>query len=120
MTIDSLETVVITCIFIAPGFIVDGVVNAFCPNGKRNEAVYFLYCLIYSVVHCAICSWAYILAWKLEETHLIWFLILMCFIAVVGATVLGVIIGLFKSKQWLRKLIRKLRCNIDFFSRRQQ
>ncbi len=113
MTVESLETVLLTCIFIAPGFIVDGIVNAFCPNGKRNEAVYFLYCLVYSVVHCAVCSWAYILAWKLEEVHLTWFLILMCGIALVGAAILGIIIGLFKSRQWLRRLIRKLKCNIS-------
>lgn len=113
MTIESMETIVLTCIFIAPGFIVDGIVNAFCPNGKRNEGVYFLYCLVYSVVHCAVCSWAYILAWRLEEAHLTWFLILMCVIAAIGAAILGVIIGLFKSRQWLRRLIRKLKGNIS-------
>lgn len=113
MTLDSLETVLLTCIFIAPGFVVDGISNAFSPNGKRNEGVTFLYCLLYSVIHCAICSWAYILTWKLEDENLTVFLLIMCVIALIGAFVLGIIIGLFKSKQWLRKLARKFKCNIS-------
>lgn len=113
MTLDSLETVFLTCIFVVPGFIVDGISNAFSPNGKRKEGIIFLYCLLYSVIACAICSWAYILVWHLRDENLIYFLLSVCSIALIGAGLLGVIIGLFKSKQWLRKIAQKLKCNVS-------
>lgn len=43
MTVNSLEIVLLTCIFVAPGFIIDGIVNSFCPIEERKEGVYLLY-----------------------------------------------------------------------------
>jgi hypothetical protein len=109
MTIDSLETILLTCIFIVPGFLIDGIVNAFSPYGKRKEYVYFLYCLFYSVLHYAVFGWAYILIWKI----LAWRLLIILGITLIGAIFLGVVIGLFKSRTWLRKLLNFLKCNIS-------
>ena len=108
MTIDSIETLLITSVFVIPGFIIDGIIDAFCPSGKRKNGTYLLYCLLYSIVHCSICSWAYILVWDIRTKNLTHFLLLLCVIAIIGAVLLGVIIGLFKSKQWIRKIIRKI------------
>ena len=113
MTIDSLETLLLTCIFVAPGFLIDGIVNIFSPSGKRNEGVHFLYCLLYSAIHCAVCSWAYILVWDLKESKITYFLLAMCGIALAGAITLGILIGIFKSKAWIRRFLRKCKCNVS-------
>ena len=127
MTIDSLEILLLTCIFIAPGFLIDGIVNSFSPHGKRKEYTYFLYCLLYSVLHCAVCSWAYVLAWEIENST--YRLLLLCGIALTGAIIFGVVIGLFKSKRWFRKLLNCLKFNVSspiptawdfFFSQQKQ
>ena len=113
MTIDSLETALLICVFIAPGFIIDGIVNAFSPIGKRNSGVYFLYCSLYSIFHCAIYSWAYILVWEHDWPHPTVFILIMGGITIVGACILGIIVGLFKSREWLRKLANKCKFNVS-------
>ena len=113
MTVNSLEIVLLTCIFVAPGFIIDGIVNSFCPIGERKEGVHLLYCIIYSVLQCALFSWAYVLIWKLRESNFTKFIVLMCVVTLIGSCVLGVLIGLFKSKQWIGNLARKMGLNIS-------
>ena len=74
MTVDSLEIVVLTCIFVAPGFIIDIIVNLFCPSGDRKESIHLITCIIYSVVQCALLSWLYVMIWVYRETDFIKFI----------------------------------------------
>lgn len=113
MNIDSFENVLITCIFIIPGFLVDGIVCLFSPPVKRKEAIHFLYFLLYSVLNCAIWSWSYTLIWPIRECEVTVFLILLCAISILGATILGIVIGLFRKFSLFRKFLNIFGCNIN-------
>ena len=112
MTIDTFESVLLTCIFIAPGFIINRIINSFCPSAKKSDAIIFLICLIYSVLHLAIFSWAYILFWKIEGLSKQWVFLLFVGITIIGAALLGIIIGLIKAKGWIRYLAHKLKLDV--------
>ena len=56
MSIDSFDVVFYTAIFVLPGFVVNGVINTVNPPKKHNEGVFFLKCIGYSIVSCAIWS----------------------------------------------------------------
>lgn len=113
MTVDSLEIVALTCIFVAPGFIIDIIVNLFCPSGDRKESIHLITCIIYSVVQCALLSWLYVMIWVYRETDFIKFIVYMCLSTLIGSCLLGGLIGLFKSKQWLGNLARKIGLNVS-------
>ena len=53
MTIDSMEVVFYTCIFLLPGFIIKSVMDTLVPPAKHNDSKYFFSCLLYSIVNCA-------------------------------------------------------------------
>lgn len=115
MTIDSLEIIVLTCVFVAPGFIIDGVIKAFCPTTPPKEGIQLLRCIIYSVLQCALLSWCYFLIWwEFKERNLILFIILVCIITLIGALLIGTLFGILKSKQLLRILARKLKFNVNY------
>ena len=59
MTIDSLDAVFITAIFILPGFLISSIIDAITPPRKEPEGVYFVRCLVYSIINCAVWSWLY-------------------------------------------------------------
>ena len=40
MTLDTFETVLVTCIFIIPGFITDGVIKLFITRSTRSAKFY--------------------------------------------------------------------------------
>lgn len=70
MTIENFETVMLTCIFIIPGFIIDGIISTFIPPKKKNEGLHFLLFLTYSVLHLAVWGWLYSLIWRIREKNL--------------------------------------------------
>lgn len=112
MTIDSIEIVYLTCLFVLPGFIVDSFVNAFCPPNRRSEAIHFLYFLLYSIINFALLSWAYSLIWHYKDENLTIFILIALAITLLSATILGIIIGIFKSKELIRIIFNKLHLNI--------
>ena len=112
MTIDTIESVLLTCVFIVPGFIINRIINSFCPSAKKSDAITFLICLIYSVLHLAIFSWLYILFLEIESLSKQWLFLIFVMITIIGATFLGIIIGLIKSKGWIRNIADKLNLNV--------
>lgn len=111
MTIDSLETVVLTSAFIIPGFIIQGTISLFAPSPKRNEKVSFLVYLLYSVLHSAVWGWLYFFIWKLQEINMILFVATAATSSIITSFVLGVVIGLFKKFDLLRRILNKFNCN---------
>lgn len=109
MTIDSFEVVFYTCIFLLPGFIVKSIIDTLVPPSKHNDSKYFFSCLLYSIVNCAICSWAYLLPDKISEEHSTKYWISLLAITVVGATLLAIFIGLVKQRgfiEWLFAIVK--------------
>lgn len=111
MTIDSLEVVFYTCIFLLPGFIVKSVIDTLVPPPKHNDSKYFFSCLLYSIVNCAIWSWAYLLLNKISEEHPTIYWISLLAITVVGATLLAIFIGVVKQQGFIEWLFAKMKVN---------
>ncbi|WP_434311600.1 DUF6338 family protein [Hominifimenecus sp. rT4P-3] len=111
MTIESLNVVFYTCIFLLPGFIIKSVMDTLVPPAKHNDTKYFFSCLLYSIVNCAIWSWAYILLGENFEEQLIKYWVLLLVITVVGATLIAILIGSVKQKGIIEWLFSKLRIN---------
>lgn len=113
MTFESFETVLLTCVFIMPGFIIDGTISIFVPPKKKNDGLHFLTFLMYSIVHCAVFSWLYILIWDIRATSIGWFLFIICATAIIASFFLGVLIGLFKKFNLLRRFLNKMHFNVS-------
>ena len=111
MTIDSFEVLFYTCIFILPGFIIKSIMDTLVPPVKHNDTKYFFSCLLYSVVNCAVWSWAYLLLNKISEEHPTIYWISLLATTVVGATLLAILIGVVKQKGFIEWLFAKMRVN---------
>lgn len=111
MIIDSFEVVFYTCAFLIPGFIIKGVIDTLVPPPKHNEAKYFFSCLLYSVVNCAIWSWAYLLLNRFSEKHPIVYWVSLLATTVIGATILAIVIGVIKQTGLIEWVFKKLGIN---------
>lgn len=111
MTLDSLEIVVLTCVFIIPGFIIQGTIALFIPPKKRSDGILFLTYLLFSVSHCAVWGWLYFFIWELKEVNTVLFIAVAAISSVLTSFIFGVLIGLLKKFDLLRTLLNKLHCN---------
>ena len=111
MTIDSLEVVFYTCAFLLPGFIIKSVLDTLVPPAKHNDSKYFFSCLLYSIVNCAIWSWAYFLLNKISDNHPIIYWISLLATTVVGATLLAFVVGVIKQKGAIEWVFKKMGIN---------
>ena len=59
MTIENLNVVFYTCIFLVPGYIIKSILSRVIPSQKQNEQRYFFSYLLYSIVTVAIFSGFY-------------------------------------------------------------
>lgn len=108
MILNSLDAVFYTCVFLLPGFIIKSIVDSLVPPARHNDVKYFFTCLTYSIINCAIWCWAY--SWVVNSVELsmkYWLLLLV--ITLIGASVLGLIIGCFKYQNGFEKLLKKIR-----------
>jgi len=108
MIVDSLDAVFYTAIFILPGFIIKSVVDALNPPTKISDGVYFLACLAYSFVNCALYSWAYILIRPVSEiNNTIYWVALIC-ITLIGSIISSVFIGILKQRRIVYQVVKSL------------
>jgi hypothetical protein len=110
MTIASFDIVFYTSIFILPGFLIKGIISHLTPVKKTSDGSYFLSCLAYSLVHCAIWSWAYALAQAAGVATVCYWLLLVA-ITLVGAIIISLVVSIVKQKQTLQKLAERLGYN---------
>lgn len=108
MTIDSLDVVFYTCIFLLPGFVIKSVLDALTPPVRHNETKYFFSCLLYSIVNCAIWSWAYILIAPMATNKSAVYWLLLLSITIVGAAILAFLIGFIRQKEMVEWLFSKI------------
>lgn len=111
MTLDSFDTVFYTCIFLLPGFIIKSIIDSLSPPAKHNDTKYFFSCLFYSIINCAICSWAYVLVAKETEIYSVEYWIWILVITIVVAALLAFILGVIKQKGVIEWLFEKLNLN---------
>ncbi len=111
MVIDSFDAIFYTAIFILPGFIVNSVIDATNPPKKHNDGIYLLKCIFYSLISCAVYSWAYKIVFDCEKISISLHWILLILISVVGSTILGFVIAIIKQHQWIDRGLSKLNIN---------
>lgn len=109
MTIDSLDAVFYTCIFVLPGFIINGVVGSLVQPKRTSDARFFLSCLAYSIINCAVWSWLYSLISPLLDTHPTLYWLLLILITVFGAAIVALIIGAFIQREVFPNLLGMLK-----------
>jgi len=112
MIIDSLDVVFYTAIFILPGFIIKSGINALNPARKTSDGAFFLSCLVYSLVNCAVCSWAYILIRPLADKNAVIYWVLLLTITLLGAIIISTFIGLTKQRRFVKKIAKKLHIKV--------
>lgn len=111
MTIDSFEVVLYTCIFLLPGFIIKSVLETLVPPAKHNDTKYFFSCLLYSIVNCAVWSWAYLLIHKKLNEHPVTYCVSLLAVTIAGAAILAFGIGFIRQKEYIERLFPKLNVN---------
>lgn len=98
MIIDSLDVVFYTAIFVLPGFIINSIIDATNPPKKHNDGIFFLKCLLYSIISCACLSWAYkIVISNIKNEVAYWMLLLT--VTAVGSTIIALAAAIIKQKQ---------------------
>ena len=113
MTLESLDVVLYTCLFLVPGFIIDDIVNAFCTSKKRDTNIAILRYLMFSVIHVALWAWAYapILTDISSKASVNWGN--MFLLTVLCAFLTGTLLGLLIKEQVLRKFFGLLGIMVD-------
>lgn len=109
MTIDSFDIVLYTAIFVLPGFLINSIIDTLNPTQKKTEGVLLLKSLTYSIIHCAVWSWAYKLIFKLEKKLPYWYWVILIGFTLIAATTVAVLIGIIKQKQLVRKVLSALK-----------
>lgn len=114
MTIESLDVVLYTAVFILPGFIMCSIIDALNPEKKRLEGQILLRCLLLSIFSDACLSWYYslMIKWEnLREIEALYWIVL-----VLGASFLSSLlafaIALIKQKELIYRLLRKIGLNV--------
>ncbi|TCW29025.1 DUF6338 family protein [Christensenella hongkongensis] len=115
MYIESMDIIILTCFFLIPGFIITGIMNSLSPHKAESDGKSFLRFLLYSVLDCGVWSWLYVILWTsnlyTNNTALFWFLCAM--ITVIGAAIIGTIIGLITKKALVMKFFSLFRIDIS-------
>lgn len=111
MTIDSLEVVYYTSIFILPGFLIKDIIKSMTPSAKTSDSIYFLSCLAYSITNCAIWSWLYNILYQNRNTLLSWYWVLVVLSTLICASLLAIVLGFIKQKEVLSKVLNKTNVN---------
>lgn len=109
MTIDSFDIVFYTAIFVLPGFLINSIIDILNPTQKKSEGVLLLKSILYSIIHCAVWSWAYKLIFKLEEDLPYWYWVILIGFTLIAATIFAVLIGIIKQKQLVRNVLLALK-----------
>lgn len=103
--VESLDTVIYSCIFILPGFIIQEIIETLSPRGKISDTRYILRCLLYSITNCALLSWLYIAIGKLHSTHPYRYWLIMVGITIIGALLISIGIGLIEQHGCIPKFL---------------
>ena len=105
MTIDSINTVICTAIFLLPGFLIKGIVDSLTPPTRVSQGIYLLHFFTYSVVNCSVWSWLYIMLYNHYADDKVLFLLWSFVITLLGSCLLGVVIGIAKKNFLLHKFL---------------
>lgn len=109
LTIESFDIVYYTCIFLLPGFLIKSFKDLLVPAERHNEMKYFSSCLLYSIINCAVWSWAYKLIYPISAIRPALYWIIMLAITIVGAAFISIVIAMIVQKNWIPSILNKIK-----------
>lgn len=112
MTIDSLNVVFYTAIFVLPGFISLGIIDSLNPSNRTTVPVHFYKCFALSIVNCASFSWIFSMLFKHEFSKEWQIYFVLVIVSIIGAIIVGTIIALLKQKNLIYKFLNKIKIKV--------
>lgn len=107
MTIENLNVVFYTCIFLVPGYIIKSILSKVLPTQKQNEQRYFFSCLLYSIVTVAIFSGFYQLVSRYKSDTELMYWVLLVAISICGSVCVGFTLAFLHKKDVFNKILPK-------------
>lgn len=108
MVLENFNVVFYTGIFLLPGYIIKSILDCIIPPRRHNDATFYLFCFFFSVLNCAVWSWAYVLVLTKISAQSIWHWILLLLITLIGSAIFGTVIGYILQKGWIMNFLSKL------------
>jgi apolipoprotein N-acyltransferase len=108
MTVDSLDAAFYACVFILPGFIIKGIIDAMNPPQKANDGALLLGWLAFCIANCAVNAWAYAVVKPIADMSAVGYWIAVLGVTAIGSAAFSLIIGLIKKKQLMRKMASRI------------
>ena len=97
MTIDSINVVFYTCIFLLPGYIIQEIISSLMPSKQYPDNVKLLRFLGYSILNLATWSWLYMIVLDELKSNQALHWILLSAITFITSCVTGFLIGIVRS-----------------------
>lgn len=104
MALDNWETIVYTCIFLLPGFIITELIDSIVPPKSFRKVKYIFSCIIYSIINLALWIWLDVIIIEKFKSKTVPFYIVLSSSNIVTSIITGSIIGLIKHFELPRKL----------------
>ena len=113
MTIDSIDVVFYTCIFLLPGYIIQEIISSLMPIKQYSDTIKLLRILGYSILNLAVWSWLYMRVIGELKSDKVLYWVLLSAITFISSCVTGILIGIIRHKEWLRKIFSKIKIQIE-------
>lgn len=113
LQINSIDVVFYTAIFLLPGYVVEEIIKSIMPKKQYSDGINFLRYLAYSIVNLALWPWVYFIINKytLPTTANYWILLVLA--TVMTAIITGLVLGLIRKKEIIRKAFSKCGVQIE-------
>ena len=113
MILENWETIVYTCVFLLPGFIINELVDSIVPPKAFKELKFFFSCIIYSIINLAVWIWLDIIIFEKLKSKTIPFYIILSSSNIVTSIITGTLIGLIKHCELPRKIFRLFKVHMN-------
>lgn len=112
MIISTYEAVIYTVMFLVPGFIIDEIVATLMPMKIYSEGARTLKYIGYSVFNLSVWIWLFYLVKVNVDNSSVGYWVLLVLCLLVTSLISGVIIGLIRKFELLRKMFARFNINI--------
>jgi hypothetical protein len=113
MTIESIDVVFYTCMFLLPGYIIQEIITSLMPSKQYSDNIKLLRFLGYSILNLAVWSWLYMIVLDELKSDQALHWILLSAITFITSCVTGFLIGIVRNKEWIRKIFSKIKIQIE-------
>lgn len=112
MTISIYEAVIYTVMFLVPGFIIDEIVATLMPMKIYSDAARTLKYIGYSVFNLTVWIWLFYLVKVNVDNSTVGYWVLLVLCLLLTSLISGVVIGLIRKFELLRKMFVRFNINI--------